>query len=111
MDSDDDLRGALELGCRFAVLRVRTIARDRQGTRSQTTRYEVAVERAIDEVPSPLSLKHFGVPLLEADALYVAGVADTGRHHGAWEVRFALKVAGDVAEAVTAFAARRAKIV
>jgi hypothetical protein len=112
MDSDDDLRSAIEAHAVFALVRVVSVARDRVGTRSQTTGYTCELVRALDaaSLPSPVVLKHFGVPLSSAGTVWLVGAVDSGRHHGAWELRFAAPAGADVEQATTAFRGRRGAI-
>lgn len=109
MDSDDDLRAAIEGHAVFALVRVLSVARDKVGTRSQTTGYTCELVRALDAIslPSSVVLKHFGAPLLGTEAAWIVGAVDSGRHHGAWELRFAARVGADVEQAATAFSSRR----
>jgi hypothetical protein len=73
MDSGDDLRAAIEANAVFAVVRVISVARDKVGTRSQTTGYTCELVRALDpgSLPSPVVLKHFGPPLLGAETAWL----------------------------------------
>jgi len=108
MDSDDDLRAAVLEGAAFALVRIQAVARDKAGTRSQTAVYDCEVIRTIESaLPSPITLKHFGVPSLEVGHPYVVGAVDSRRHHGAWELRFAAEAAGDIEQAIAGFVARR----
>jgi hypothetical protein len=108
MDSDDELRNAVQAGATFAQVRVVAVARDKAGTRSQTAAYECEVIRAIEgALPSPARLKHFGPPMLEAGHLYIVGAIDSRRHHAAWELRFAAAAEADSDQAAAAFLARR----
>ena len=111
MDSDDDLRNAVQAGATFAHVRVLAVVRDKAGTRSQTAAYECEIVRAIDNaLPSPAQLKHFGQPVLEAGHTYIVGAIDSRRHHAAWELRFAAAEANSD-QAVAAFLARRAALI
>jgi hypothetical protein len=111
MDSDDALRAAVLDGAVFALVRVHAVARDKAGTRSQTAVYDCEVVRTIDNaLSSPITLKHFGVPILEVGHHYVVGAVDSRRHHGAWELRFATDAA-DVEQSVAAFLSRRADLI
>ena len=59
------------------------------------------------ELPSPLTLKHFGPPLLEVGRRYAIGAVDSKRHHDAWQLRFATPAEeGDVDGALAAFRRR-----
>jgi hypothetical protein len=72
MDTAEALQVALAAGARLLIGRVRSITPARVGTRSQTTAYEVEVQRIVegDDLPAPLVVKHFGPPLLAAGELY-----------------------------------------
>jgi hypothetical protein len=111
MDSDEELLAAVQSGCTFELVNVRSIAGDRAGTRSQTATYECEVLQIIDGPSSgPARLAHFGMPRLEVGLAYVVGVVDSGRHHGAWGLHFA-SPAADLGQAVTDFLVRRAALV
>jgi hypothetical protein len=87
MDSDEDRDDALADGAIAVVLRVRDVSEEKQGTRSATTAYAVDVVEGA--APAQLVIKHFGTPLLAAGVTYDAAIEDSGRFHGAWQVRFA----------------------
>lgn len=111
MDSDDDLRNAVQAGATFAQVRVVAVEHDKAGTRSQTAAYACEVVRAIEgALPSPARLKHFGPPRLEAGRLYIVGAIDSRRHHAAWEMRFAATAEIDSDQAAAAFLARRTSL-
>jgi hypothetical protein len=112
MDSDDDLRAAIETNAVFAVVHVISVARDKVGTRSQTTGYTCELVRALDtdSLPSPVVLKHFGPPLLTGSTRWIVGAVDSRRHHDAWELRFATSAGADGADleqSTSAFLGRR----
>ncbi len=112
MDSDQDLQAAVSAGASFALVSVRAVAREKPGTRSQTAIYECDVVRSIDgAVSSPITLKHFGAPTLIAGHHYVVGIIDSQRFYGAWELRFVEAASADLAQAVSAFVARRVGLV
>ncbi len=111
MDGDEDLQAAVLAGAAFALVRVAAIAREKAGTRGQVVGYRCQVLRALEKPwPTALTLKHYGLPLLEAGHCYVVGALDNRRHHGGWEIRFAAGVEGPADDAVSTFLARRKRI-
>jgi hypothetical protein len=111
IDGDEDLRAAMAAGATFALVRVASIARERVGTRSQVVGYACEVVRAIEDGwPVSLTLKHFGLPLLETGRAYLVGAIDNRRHHGGRELRFAALAEGSPEDEVAAFLARRATV-
>lgn len=112
MSTDDDLSRALQLGCALAIARVTSVAEDKAGTRSATAVYHADVERLVEgALPTPVVLKHFGAPCLEADQLCTIAAQDTHRHHGAWELRFAAPAATpDINQVEQDFRARVARL-
>jgi hypothetical protein len=112
MNGDEDLREAINQGAALALVRVRSVESTKAGTRSRTAVYDVAVEgRLTGELPSPVTLKHFGLPLLAVGQLYAIGAVDSKRHHDAWELRFAtLAVEADIPAALSAFRQRKDRV-
>jgi hypothetical protein len=109
MDSDDDLRAAIQAGAAFAIVRVATVAHEKAGTRGQVAAYVCDLVHAIENPwPVIVNLKHFGLPMLEADRPYLVGAINNRRHNHAWEVRFAALAEGQPEDVVTAFLGRRA---
>jgi hypothetical protein len=106
MDTAEALQVALAAGARLLIGRVRSITPARVGTRSQTTAYEVEVQRIVegDDLPAPLVVKHFGPPLLAAGELYDMAVRPSQRHRPAWEIAYAAPSStSDLAQAAEAF--------
>jgi hypothetical protein len=112
MDGDDDLREAIDAGAALALVRVRTVESAKAGTRSRTAIYDVEVEASLTgALPSPVTLKHFGSPLLTVGQLYAIAAIDSKRHHDAWELRFAAAPEqADVQAALSSFRQRRDRV-
>jgi hypothetical protein len=65
----------------------------------------------VGALPSPVTLKHFGLPVLSVGQRYAIGAVDSKRHHEAWELRFAAEAdQADVGTALSAFRRRRDRI-
>ncbi|MBN2574472.1 MAG: hypothetical protein JXP73_07890 [Deltaproteobacteria bacterium] len=112
MDSDEALRAAVSCQAAFALVRVASVAREKAGTRSQVAAYDCEVLATIgNSWPNRLRLKHFGLPAMEVGGQYVVGAVDNRRHHGAPEIRFALRAEGAAHDVVAAFVDRRATVV
>lgn len=96
MHTDGDLTAALALGCGLGIVRVRTAAVEKGGTRSATAVYQVEVERNGDPaLPQDVVLKHFGVSTLEPGRLYSVAARNSPRFHGAWQLCFAAPAGTD----------------
>jgi hypothetical protein len=96
MDTDTDLTTAVHLGCALAIVRVRTAAAEKAGTRSATAVYEVDVLRNGDPaLPEGVVLKQFGLPTLEPGRLYAVAARNSARFHGGWQLCFAAFAASD----------------
>jgi hypothetical protein len=111
MDGDEDLLAAVSAGAAFALVRVSSLTREKAGTRGQVAGYDCHLLRAIEGAwVEPVSLRHYGVPLLAAGQSYLVGAIDNRRHHGGWEVRFAALAEGSLDDLVAAFLTRRAAV-